>query len=114
LEFLALIVRRVCSGRAGWLCGQGGGRRGGGPGWWAYAEAAASDSVAMMALCGGVVVQIRKVCRVSATRVAGSPPCAFIFSSIFVRGFSCTICCTNLPLSFVFFFVYLFGYSLVT
>jgi hypothetical protein len=32
----------------------------------------------------------------------GSPPCAFIFSVVSVRGFGCTICCTILPLSFVF------------
>jgi hypothetical protein len=42
-------------------------------------------------------------------RVA-SPPCAFIFSTISVPGFDCTICCSNLPLSLVFL---LFTFSVI-
>jgi hypothetical protein len=103
-------VRRVRSGRAEWFCGHGGGCRGGGLGWWAYAEAAASDNVAVMALCGGVAVRLHKLWQVSATRVAGSPPCAFIFSVVFVRGFGYTICCTSLLLFFVFL---LFTFSVI-
>jgi hypothetical protein len=75
-----------------------------------YAEAAASDSVAVMALCGGIVMRLRKLWQVSATWVAGSPPCAFVFSIVFVRGFGCTMCCTNLLLSFVFL---LFTFSVI-
>jgi hypothetical protein len=75
-----------------------------------YAKAAASDSVAVMALYGGVVVRLRKLWRVSATRVVGSPLCAFIFSVASVRGFGCTICCTSLLLSFVFL---LFTFSVI-
>jgi hypothetical protein len=63
-----------------------------------------------MALYGGVVVRLRKLWRVSATRVVGSPLCAFIFSVASVRSFGCTICCMSLLLSFVFL---LFTFSVI-
>ena len=49
-EVLFLVGRRVREGRVGWLCGLDGGCRGGGPGRWLCAEAAASEEFLWLCL----------------------------------------------------------------